>query len=497
MQRKGIIALLALLMTLSLMSRANESTDTLRVLWVGNSYTYVNDLPQTVEDLMAEQGTPIRVTRFLKGGERFKGHLANPALREAIQQGDWDYVVLQGHSTRPAGPTDGVAREVYPYAFSLDSLVHAYSPEAKVLFYMTWGHRYGTVYKDMWPGYTVIDTYDGMQMRLITSYMEMALRSKADYAPVGLAWQKVMHDKPSINLYQDDNYHPSKAGSWLAANVFTATLLSRSFTTAIDPGIPSEEAEYLHEVAVRTVMDKMYKKEWKLVWEDDFNKGVLDTTIWSRTTRGTSDWDNTQSDDERCLTFRDGCLVLRGIVNDNPNDPAEFLTGGVWTRDKKAIQPGRIEIRARVGKAQGAWPALWAMPFDRSVPWPNGGEVDIMERLNGDSIAYQTVHSYYTYVVNKNSGNPPHGGSGAIDPDGFNVYGVDIETDSIVFHINGIQTFTYRRDPALDDEGGFPYFCPQYLLMDMQLGGKWVGKVNPEDLPVEMEIDWVRSWVRR
>ena len=59
----------------------------------------------------------------------------------AIADGGWDYVVLQEQSTAPAMPTGQVAREVYPAARTLDSLVHAASPDARVIFYMTWGHH--------------------------------------------------------------------------------------------------------------------------------------------------------------------------------------------------------------------------------------------------------------------------------------------------------------------------------------------------------------------
>jgi hypothetical protein len=63
-----------------------------------------------------------------------------------------------------------------------------------------------------------------------------------------------------------------------------------------------------------------------------------------------------------------------------------------------------------------------------------------------------------------------------------------------VFFINGQKTFTYPRIKT-DKEGQFPFSEHKYyLLLDMQLGGSWVGKVNPDDLPVEMEIDWVRFY---
>lgn len=141
--------------------------------------------------------------------------------------------------------------------------------------------------------------------------------------------------------------------------------------------------------------------KWELVWEDNFDGAEPDTTIWSRIPRGRPDWQNTQSFDNRCYEMRDGCLILKGIVNDNMDvDTAKYLTGGLWTKDKHAFHRGRIEVRARLHGARGAWPAIWTLPYeiDKYV-WPMGGEVDIMERLNYDSIVYQTVHSHYTYTL--------------------------------------------------------------------------------------------------
>lgn len=124
--------------------------------------------------------------------------------------------------------------------------------------------------------------------------------------------------------------------------------------------------------------------------------------------------------------------------------------------------------------------------------WPDGGEIDIMERLNHDSIAYQTVHSYYTFVLNEKK-NPRPGGIGRIDPDGYNVYAVEILPDSIVFSINGRHTLTYPRIET-DKKGQYPFGTPYYLLIDMQIEGSWVGKANPAEYPVRMEVDWVKFY---
>lgn len=232
---------------------------------------------------------------------------------------------------------------------------------------------------------------------------------------------------------------------------------------------------------------------WVLAWEETFDGEVLDSTVWSRIPRGRADWANTQSLDERCLELKDGILYLKGIVNDDrTKDTAAFLTGGIWSKGKYAFRGGRIEVRAKLQAAQGAWPAIWMLPFEQRAGWPHDGEIDLMERLNYDSIVYQTVHSHYTYDLGIKD-YPTHGGTASIDPDDYNVYGVDIWPDSLVFHVNGVRTFCYPKIRT-DEEGQFPFDVPQYLLIDMQLGGQWVGPVDAGDLPVEMQVDWVKHY---
>ena len=169
-----------LFLLLPLAGQAKDA-DSLRVLWVGNSYTYYNDMPAIVQQIAATQKVKVSCTRFLKGGERFSGHLTNQKLLKALAAGGWDYVVLQEQSSAPAMPTRQVAREVYPQARTLDSLVHAGSPDARVIFYMTWGHKNGNRFPI--PEYPPINRYETMQERLITSYLEMAYDNDAWCAP--------------------------------------------------------------------------------------------------------------------------------------------------------------------------------------------------------------------------------------------------------------------------------------------------------------------------
>jgi len=238
--------------------------------------------------------------------------------------------------------------------------------------------------------------------------------------------------------------------------------------------------------------------EWQLVWEENFDTdGQIDTAIWSKIARGTSDWDKYMSSADTCYDVADGHLVLRGIhTPENLTDTAPYITGGLYTKGKKAFQGGRLEIRAKLNGATGAWPAIWLLPEPgrgktgtENCQWPDGGEIDIMERLNHDSIAYQTVHSYYTLRLKQDT-VPPHFGTGPIDPADYNVYAVEMYPDSLCFFINDHHTFTYPRIET-DLEGQYPFDRQFYLLIDMQLGGSWVGKIDPEQVPVEMWVDRV------
>lgn len=231
---------------------------------------------------------------------------------------------------------------------------------------------------------------------------------------------------------------------------------------------------------------------WKLVWEENFDQtGQFDAAVWSKIPRGRADWNNYMSDFDSCYVMREGNLVLRGLVNYSlPSDTAPYLTGGIYTKGKKGFENGRLEIKAKLQGATGAWPAIWLLP--EKGKWPQGGEIDIMECLNADTIAYQTVHSHYTHDLGFDQ-TPPHGSTGPIDPNDYNVYSVEMYRDSLCFFINDYHTFTYPRIET-NQEGQFPFNQPFYLLIDMQLGGSWVGSVDPADLPVEMKVDWVRFY---
>ena len=233
--------------------------------------------------------------------------------------------------------------------------------------------------------------------------------------------------------------------------------------------------------------------QWKLVWADEFNRDdIFATGIWSKISRKPNvDWRDTMSDDESLFEIKDGNLILLGKMNtDLQKDPSPYITGGVYTIDKKYFEPGKLEIRCKLEATKGSWPAIWMLP--KTAKWPTGGEIDILERLNFDSFVYQTVHSTYTKKGIKGHQNSI---TAPILSNEFNVYSVEIDANELRFFVNNQLTFIYPK--IVGEEEQFPFNRAYYLLIDMQLGGEWVGKVTPFNQPVKMYIDWVRFYQKK
>ncbi len=238
---------------------AAAKPDTIKVMFIGNSYTYFNDLPKLIQELA--DGTPganrriVDYKQFTPPGYSLKSHLRDNDLINALKKQRWDYIIVQEQSEVPSHPTADVAANTYANAATICKYAREGSPDVKIIFYMTWGHKDGT--SSPVKGYPLTDSYEGMQMRLATSYLEMAYDNNAWCAPVGLAWRKVRSERPDLQLYMADRSHPSMAGSYLAANVIFTTIIQSGYQSKFNSTLSPELAEYLQQTAQRTVLDNL------------------------------------------------------------------------------------------------------------------------------------------------------------------------------------------------------------------------------------------------
>lgn len=220
------IALFAILFTLTPKLFA-QNAKIKSILFIGNSYTAVNDLPNWVRLIGLSQGDTFEVIGYSPGGRTFFGHSTDPQVLNFFQQKNYDAVVLQEQSQIPSFPKDQVESDCYPYAKELVDSIRANNPFAKIVFYSTWGRQNGDAQNcATWPP---VCTFKGMNQLLRDRYIQMAVDNYTWVAPVSSVWRDV-RDTTSINLYQGDGSHPSFEGTHLAAMTIYQTIFQKKIT---------------------------------------------------------------------------------------------------------------------------------------------------------------------------------------------------------------------------------------------------------------------------
>ncbi|MFM7911187.1 MAG: PKD domain-containing protein [Bacteroidota bacterium] len=219
--------------------------DTIRVLFLGNSYTSVNNLPQLVQGLSVSSGRTMIMDSNMPGGMTVSGHVNDAASINKISQGNWNYVIIQEQSQIP---TIDYYRynDMYPAIADIKALVEQFSPCAKLITYMTWGRRYGGQQCD--PSNThcspVFVDFNHMQDSLTSAYTGISNQLQIQCAPVGVVWQHILNDT-NLVLHSSDNSHPNLDGSYAAALTMFATIWKRpSLGLSYTAGLPPALAQY-------------------------------------------------------------------------------------------------------------------------------------------------------------------------------------------------------------------------------------------------------------
>jgi hypothetical protein len=225
--------------------------DTLRVLFVGNSHTYVNDLPELFSGLSEAGGRPVRTDASTLGGYSLEDHTKTPATLDRIAQDSWSYVVLQEQSVIP---TIHYWRynSMYPASRLLDSLIRLRG--ARTAFYMTWGWKNGgsQSYGDSWsPDFR---DYFEMQESVRVAYEGIANELSSTLVPVGMAFALARRTDSLVDLWQADYCHATLEGTYLGACVFYAVLHGSS-PVGLDfyGGLDSATARFCQDIAWQAV----------------------------------------------------------------------------------------------------------------------------------------------------------------------------------------------------------------------------------------------------
>jgi len=251
-------------------------SQSLDVLFIGNSYTYANNMPQMVSEIALSFGDSLNFESSTPGGATFNVHSTNTNTLNKISQKPWDYIVLQAQSQEPSFSPTQVANDVFPYAQILIDSIESNSTCTEPIFFMTWGRKYGDQQNCQF--YPPICTYLGMQQRLRESYLDMTFNHNATCSPVGICWKESIAQDSTLNLFSPDNSHPSIYGSYLAACSFYSTIFKKPSLGSdyIPNGIDTSTAIFLQTIASNTVLDSL--SVWN-IFNADFNSMMIGDSV--------------------------------------------------------------------------------------------------------------------------------------------------------------------------------------------------------------------------
>ena len=227
--------------------------------------------------------------------------------------------------------------------------------------------------------------------------------------------------------------------------------------------------------------------QWKLTWKDEFDNGNIDPTKWDVLTRKNNSNNELQHYLPDQVAIVDG--KLRITSTDEPFDGKPYRSARLESKVAQAY--GRFEIRAKIPTTKGIWPAIWLLP--RFVPWPTGGEVDIMEHAGSQptvvSSAYhwQNQQGNHQYVFDTHTALD--GGQPIIWPDGYHDYVVEWEPNEIRFYVDGVNHYTVTNAMAPISS------TPMHVILNTAVGGNFDG--NPDGttvFPQLFDIEYVRVY---
>ncbi len=221
----------------------------IKALFLGNSYISANNLPEMVQDISVAEGHSFLFDSNTPGGYTLEGHSTNNTSMVLMEEESWDFVVLQQQSQMPSFPDAQVEQQTYPFAEILCDSIRSKAPCAIPLFYMTWGRENGD--QDNCEFFPPLCTYEGMQDLLSERYLYMAETNDAACSPVGEVWRYVRENHPEIDLYVGDGSHPNVNGTYLAACTFFVSMFNETLLVNSEPS----EMDALYAADIRNAVN--------------------------------------------------------------------------------------------------------------------------------------------------------------------------------------------------------------------------------------------------
>jgi beta-glucanase (GH16 family) len=238
---------------------------------------------------------------------------------------------------------------------------------------------------------------------------------------------------------------------------------------------------------------------YSLVWADEFDvAGLPNAAKWGYDVGGTG-WGNNElqyytSARTQNALVEGGNLVISLLKE--AYQGKSYTSARLVSKNKGDWMYGRIEVKAKLPKGKGTWPAIWMLPTTWDLGnggWPDNGEIDIMEHVGYDQgRVYGTIH---TSLYNGAAGTQKGGNTFLSDcSTAFHVYAIEWDETKILFYIDQTKIFTYYNNNS--GWQSWPYYRKFHLILNIAFGGNWGGAkgIDESVLPQKMYIDYVRVY---
>ena len=245
--------------------------------------------------------------------------------------------------------------------------------------------------------------------------------------------------------------------------------------------------------------DNDKKKNWDLVWSDEFNyNGLPDSTKWGYDIGGHG-WGNNEKQYYTAsllenARIENGRLIIE--ARKEKMDSSEYTSARLVTRGKMDWLYGRFEIRAKLPSGRGTWPAIWMLPTKQSYGnnyWPENGEIDIMEHVGfHQGFIHASTHTIkYYWRIGTQRTDTIYSKDAS---DTFHNYVLEWNPEEIRIYLDDSLYFTSANDKTGWE--AWPFDKPFYLILNIAVGGDWGGQQGIDDSiwPQKMEVDYVRVY---
>ena len=233
-----------------------NAQDTTHILFIGNSITYYNNMPQTFEAIANDKGDTTAVTVYAPGGTGFIHHVNDPNVYNKFRQGIWDFVVLQPGSNESPAYSETKEQTLSRLYILQDSIIK-YNPCAKILLYEISYGVWGNTPEDL-------DTYNNTMSLILSNCQYWADSAQIFFAPAGEAIKTAWNNDTSTMLWgSTGDIHPNAKGSYIIACTFYASIFQKpSFGTTVISSLTQSEANSYQQLADTTVLNHF--PDWRI-----------------------------------------------------------------------------------------------------------------------------------------------------------------------------------------------------------------------------------------